>query len=274
MNRKRSSSSLTRHDVATLPPLLRRRLGLGNPPPTLPFASTTTRDDDDSDSDGAAIHGTMHYNINNKNNNSNNDTIRNSTCTTLSSCRELRRLIHESYTALTLIQRQLYRGEGHYFEESCSHRGNVFQGWDNIWIESGGSGAGINNSSGDVCTGSNSSGNNLQSTGGMGGVESANHPDTTTSSSSAKQGARKSMPPDYRWFSSTCGLNLPIFVGDGSVLALNRPSLSIVGREHDDDDEPQFNPFTPEEVVVKEQEKLEVVNDDDGEIGEGGGCTN
>ena len=127
---------------------------------------------------------------------------------------------------------------------------------------------------GDGCTGSNSSGNNLQSTGGMGGVESVNHPDTTTSSSSAKQGARKSMPPDYRWFSSTCGLNLPIFVGDGSVLALNRPSLSIVGREHDDDDEPQFNPFTPEEVVVKEQEKLEVVNDDDGEIGEGGGCTN
>ena len=211
-NRKRSSSALTPHDVAMLPPTLRRRLGLGkkNPPlATLPMTNTTPREvDDDDSSDLADVTTTSH-------NNSNDPTRRSSTSAPLSSCRELRRLIHESYTALTVIQRQLYRGEAHYFEESCSHRGNVFQGWDNIWIESG---------------------DNLQSIGGMGGVESVNHPDTTAiSSSSVKQ--RKSMPPDYRWFSSSCGLKLPIFVGDVNAPALDRPSLSIVEGEHDNDDD-------------------------------------
>ena len=217
-NRKRSSSALTPHDVAMLPPTLRRRLGLGkkNPPlEALPVTNTTPREVDDDDSDLADVTTTSH-------NNSNDPTRRSSTSAPLSSCRELRRLIHESYTALTVIQRQLYRGEAHYFEESCSHRGNVFQGWDNIWIESGSDG--VNN--------------NLQSIGGMGGgVES--HPDSTTtntsSSSSVKQ--RKSMPSDYRWFSSSCGLKLPIFVGDVNAPALDRPSLSIVEGEHDNDDD-------------------------------------
>lgn len=228
MSRKRSS--LSPHDVATLPPTLRRRLGLGKNPPltTLPLGSTTTTpsrdDDDDSDSVDVttttfdpAVHRTI--NCNNSNHNNNNYPIKSSTSSSLSSCRELRRLIHESYSALTVIQRQLYRGEAHYFEESCSHRGNIFQGWDNIWIESGG-----------ISDGS-SANNNLQSTGGMGGVESVNHPDTTTTSSSSSVKQRKSMPPDYRWFSSSCGLKLPIFLGDGSVPALDRPSLNIVGEE-------------------------------------------
>jgi hypothetical protein len=81
------------------------------------------------------------------------------------------------------------------------------------------------------------------------------------------------MPPDYRWFSSSCGLKLPIFVGDVNAPALDRPSLSIVGGEHDndDDDEPHPNPSTSvERVVANEKGKLEVVNDDDddGEVGE------
>jgi hypothetical protein len=219
-NRKRSSSALTPHDVAMLPPTLRRRLGLGkkNPPlEALPVTNTTPRevDDDDDSSDLADVTTTSH-------NNSNDPTRRSSTSAPLSSCRELRRLIHESYTALTVIQRQLYRGEAHYFEESCSHRGNVFQGWDNIWIESGGI-----------------DGANFQSIGGMGGGESVNHPDstTTTTSSSSSVKQRKSMPPDYRWFSSSCGLKLPIFVGDVNAPALDRPSLSIVEGEHDNDDD-------------------------------------
>ena len=259
MSRKRSS--LSPHDVATLPPTLRRRLGLGkNPPPltTPPLGSTTTttpsRDDSvDVTTFDPAIHRAI--NCNNSNHNNNNYPTKSSTSTSLSSCRELRRLIHESYSALTVIQRQLYRGEAHYFEESCSHRGNVFQGWDNIWIESGG-----------ISDGS-SANNNLQSTGGMGGVDSVNHPDTTTTSSSSSVKQRKSMPPDYRWFSSSCGLKLPIFVGDGSVPALDRPSLSIVGGEDDDDDEPHqphLNPSTSvERMVANEKGKLEVVNDDD-----------
>ena len=79
------------------------------------------------------------------------------------------------------------------------------------------------------------------------------------------------MPPDYRWFSSSCGLNLPIFSGDGSVPALDRASLSIVGEEHyDNDNEPHFYPVIPEGVVVDEKEKLEVVNEDDGKVEEGG----
>jgi hypothetical protein len=219
-NRKRSSSALTPHDVSMLPPTLRRRLGLGkkNPPlEALPMTNTHPREvDDDDSSDLANVVTTTSHN------NSNDLTRRSSTITSLSSCRrELRRLIHESYTALTVIQRQLYRGEAHYFEESCSHRGNVFQGWDNIWIESGGI-----------------DGANFQSIGGMGGGESVNHPDstTTTTSSSSSVKQRKSMPPDYRWFSSSCGLKLPIFVGDVNAPALDRPSLSIVEGEHDNDD--------------------------------------
>jgi hypothetical protein len=73
----------------------------------------------------------------------------------------------------------------------------------------------------------------------MGGGESVNHPDstTTTTSSSSSVKQRKSMPPDYRWFSSSCGLKLPIFVGDVNAPALDRPSLSIVEGEHDNDDD-------------------------------------
>lgn len=248
MSRKRSSL-LTPHDVATLPPTLRRRLGLTNPPLTTLPPGTPRDDTDDSDlADVTTTH------------NNNNDPNRSSTCIPLSSCRELRRLIHDSYTALTAIQRQLYRGEAHYFEESCSHRGNVFQGWDNVWIESG-------------CISDGSGANNhLQSIGGMGvGVESVNHPDstTTTSSSSSSVKQRKNMPPDYRWFSSSCGLKLPIFVGDGSISALDRPSLSVVGREHDDDETMMMNcTSTSEGKVVNEKEKLEVVNGDDGKVEE------
>jgi hypothetical protein len=105
---------------------------------------------------------------------------------------QLRQYIHRSYAVLSSLQRQLHRGEETYFEESHAH-GNLFSGWDNIWIEAGVSGE--NNSS--------------SGAGGEGILKSI-----TT----------KKMPNDHRWFTSSCNVNPR---GDGRVEAiLARPSLA------------------------------------------------
>ena len=91
------------------------------------------------------------------------------------------------------------------------------------------------------------------------------------------------MPADYRWFSSSCGVSLPIFfnkatVGGGGgtaatggsgpvegvvgVPALDRPSLSVAGDDDDDDDEdggPSVvpSPFTADVAAAKGEEKFE-----------------
>src|SRR5210317_885036 len=93
------------------PPALRRKLGI--PPPS---SSDSAKDDDEDAKDAA------------------NNTTHNPTAPQQLSSHELRNYIHSSYAALTSIQRQLHRGEESYFEETYSH-GNLFAGWDNIWIE-------------------------------------------------------------------------------------------------------------------------------------------
>ena len=93
------------------PPALRRKLGI--PPPS----SSDSAKDDDLPFTNAAAH-----------------TVTHKPAVAQLTSHELRNYIHSSYAALTSIQRQLHRGEESYFEETYSH-GNLFAGWDNIWIE-------------------------------------------------------------------------------------------------------------------------------------------
>jgi hypothetical protein len=194
---------------------------------------------------------------------------------------QLQQSIHSSYDALTSIQRQLYRGEEFYFEESSAHRGNLFQGWDNVWIEHG-----KNNNTGSSISNNNNNGHsniNCNSNSGMsasGSLDSSKIiTDATSASSTSNQGKSSSssstttssssvsmrkMPPEHRWFSSSCGIPLPIFattgatargggggIGDkyyyadgaimdsGRVAALERPSLMVYDDDDYDDEEPR-----------------------------------
>ena len=106
---------------------------------------------------------------------------------------QLRQYIHHSYATLCSLQRQLYRGEESYFEESYAH-GNLLSGWDNIWIDG-------NPAASDTNSGSSAGGD---------GVVPAQ-----------KVAAMRKMPNDYRWFSDSCGVSAK---GDARV-------ASILGRE-------------------------------------------
>jgi len=148
------------------PPALRRRLGIPK----------VTRVADGKDGNDQSVSG--------------NDPL---------SAHQLRSYIHDGYAKMTSIQRQLHRGEESYFEDSYAHRGNLFSGWENIWIDPHG--------------------------GSSGGADKAD-----TSSSSSKPGQPQSMakisvkrmPAEFRWFSSSCKSVNPM---DGQILALDRPSL-------------------------------------------------
>jgi hypothetical protein len=230
---------------------------------------------------------------------------------------QLQQSIHSSYDALTSIQRQLYRGEEFYFEESSAHRGNLFQGWDNVWIEhgnnsnTGSSGSSnnnninghsnINSNSNSGVSASGSSESNKIITGAASSSSTSNQgkslSSTTTTTTSASM---RKMPPDYRWFSSSCGIPLPIFattgatarggvvVGggvwgkydyvDGTIMdgeraaALERPSLMIC-EDDDEEDEPAQQtssiPSSPldnvpsEERMANEEEGVEAADEDD-----------
>ncbi|KAL7505026.1 hypothetical protein ACHAXN_002559 [Cyclotella atomus] len=101
---------------------------------------------------------------------------------------QLRQYIHRSYAAITSLQRQIYRGEESYFEDSYGH-GNIFLGWDNIWIEAGSENG--TNAGGDI--------------------------------QMHKTPSLKKMPNDHRWFSTSCKIDPK---GDGKVEAiLSRGSL-------------------------------------------------
>ena len=80
---------------------------------------------------------------------------------------QLREYIHRSYATLSSLQRQIYRGEESYFEESYAH-GNIYSGWDNIWIEEN------NPDGGEVVQ---------------------------------KSATVRKMPNDYRWFSNSSTIN-------------------------------------------------------------------
>jgi hypothetical protein len=99
---------------------------------------------------------------------------------------QLRQYIHRSYAAITSLQRQIYRGEESYFEDSYAH-GNLFSGWDNIWIEAE--------------NGANAGEREIQAT--------HHH----------KSSSLKKMPVDCRWFSTSCKLIDPK-AGDGKVEAI------------------------------------------------------
>ncbi|KAL7426138.1 hypothetical protein ACHAXM_000333 [Skeletonema potamos] len=138
------------------------------------------------------------------------------------SSHQLRNYIHSSYAALTSIQRQLHRGEESYFEETYSH-GNIFAGWDNIWIENPNSGThGITTNSfiDGAATNNNAS---LSSSGGANNngiavIASGDHHQPVV-----KHFSTRKMPNDFRWFSSS---NSTVqATGDGKVAELGRPSL-------------------------------------------------
>ncbi len=213
--------------------------------------------------------------------------------------------------ALTSIQRQLYRGEEYYFEESCAHRGNLLQGWDNIWIENannninnnnnhGGGSGNINGSSnnGNGNAGTSASGlsdskimidipsSSSAASAGAGNHHQGNKSSSTTSSSLSSASLRK-MPSDYRWFSSSCGIPLPIFaitgasargggggggggggskyydnpnyVDGGRVAALERPSLMM---NDDNMDEAHKTQHTSPHPVPKDEKMGEEDKED------------
>ncbi|KAL3781710.1 hypothetical protein HJC23_009928 [Cyclotella cryptica] len=95
---------------------------------------------------------------------------------------QLRQYIHRGYAALSSLQRQLHRGEESYFEESYAH-GNLFSGWDNIWIEAGTPAA---------TSGENNSGSSAAADG------------LTVSTGAQKSAPSRKMPNDHRWFSASC----------------------------------------------------------------------
>ncbi|KAL7471677.1 hypothetical protein ACHAXS_011978 [Conticribra weissflogii] len=134
---------------------------------------------------------------------------------------QLRKYIHQSYAALSSIQRQLHRGEESYFEETYNH-GNIFAGFDNIWIDAGNSNStGGNSSAGDTAAvggvggGPSGVGGGADAVGGGGG--------NTGGSSSSKSVPARKMPGDHRWFSTSCGS--VVATGDGRIAALDRWSL-------------------------------------------------
>jgi len=109
--------------------------------------------------------------------------------------------------------------------------GNIFQGFDNIWIEQPGHG---NSSSSAVPGGGgggdygyrrdnsmDSSSNSGSGDSGGGGSSSAHH--SNSNSKQSKSIHIRKMPSDHRWFSSSCGTILP--TGDGRITALERESL-------------------------------------------------
>jgi len=200
------------------PPALRRRLGL--PSITSSKSSTESKSNSSNDDELSAdinIQPTT-------------TTQSSSTHTTSLTSHELRQYIHKTYSTLTSIQRQLHRGEESYFEQSYSH-GNLLQGWDNIWIEqhhhNHNSNSYTNNSGGGgmyLSMGEDSSSNN---------VSNNNHAHHMNHNNNKSIPIRK-MPAEYRWFTSSCGTNLPITSTDnnsnssggiGRVAALERWSL-------------------------------------------------
>ena len=198
------------------PPALRRRLGL----PSTSCSSTSKSSKNDELSTNIDKLPTTQSSVTH-------------TTSTLSS-HELRQYIHKTYSTLTSIQRQLHRGEESYFEQTYSH-GNLLQGWDNIWIEQHHN---HHNSNSYTSYTNSSSGMYSSSGGGMG--------EDGTSSNSINNHAHhmnnhnksipiRKMPADYRWFTSSCGTNLPVTSTDnnndnssdssGRVAALERWSL-------------------------------------------------
>ncbi|KAL7522770.1 hypothetical protein ACHAWX_007473 [Stephanocyclus meneghinianus] len=114
---------------------------------------------------------------------------------------QLRQYIHRCYAAISSLQRQLHRGEESYFEESYAH-GNLFSGWDNIWIEAGVPAA---------SSGENNSGSSAVADG------------HAVSVGAQKSAPSRKMPNDHRWFSSSCHIAPR---GDAKVAAiLARESL-------------------------------------------------
>jgi hypothetical protein len=218
MDRKRPSS----YDAggAAWPPSLRRRLGI---PPAASKVPSRGVDDSDSDSDSTDIPAVWYHQgavenmahrrrppppspFRGSSSSASGDDDR--TFTSL----ELTRLIHDSYAALTSIQRQLYRGEGQYFEETCTHRGNVLQGWDNIWIENPNDGGGGGGGGGSNVGGASSMGPSILGGGPGGGIgESATMDGSSNVNSNASSTPVRKMPADYRWFSSSCAASIPLF---------------------------------------------------------------
>lgn len=125
---------------------------------------------------------------------------------------ELRSYIHSSYAALTSIQRQLHRGEESYFEETYAH-GNLFAGWDNIWIENPNSSTGGNNNASSLTLSSVTGANNNSNL----GVNSGEHHHQPAV---VKHFSTRKMPNEFRWFSSSCGV-----LADGKIAELGRASL-------------------------------------------------
>ena len=196
------------------PPALRRRLGL---------PSTTSKSTEKSS------HDELSADINILPTTTQSSTPH--TTSTLSS-HELRQYIHKTYSTLTSIQRQIHRGEESYFEQSYSH-GNLLQGWDNIWIEQHHNNHNLNsyaNNSGGMYSSSSGTGED----GSSSNLSNNNHAHHMNNNKSIP--IRK-MPAEYRWFTSSCGTNLPITSADnnnngnigsgsiGRVAALERWSL-------------------------------------------------
>ena len=174
------------------PPALRRKLGIPPPP-------SSTKDEDAKDASLLPFT----YAAATK--------THNPTAPPQLTSHELRNYIHSSYAALTSIQRQLHRGEESYFEETYAH-GNLFAGWDNIWIEN------PNSSSSGVLHHHHHNTNEslLSSSGGI------NNNTGLLNQPVMKHFPARKMPNDFRWFSSSCGL---LATGGGKIAELDRPSL-------------------------------------------------
>ena len=118
--------------------------------------------------------------------------------------------------------------------------GNLLsKGWDNIWIDHHSSSSNNNNTD----KGEDNSPNN-------GGSADNKAASSNSNKQTIKLAPARKMPADYRWFTSSCGMNLPVTaMGEnnvvGKVAALERYSLL--------DRAPTPEVPEPEEQIIEEQ---------------------
>lgn len=185
------------------PPALRRKLGIRDDPPKSSASSS-------SESSTEVTPPPSYYTNSSAHPTSHSDRTFTS--------RQLRKYIHDSYAAMSSLQRQLHRGEENYFEETYSH-GNLFSGFDAIWID-----AGHGSTSGGNATNANGGVESMDRGGGMGdGTSAGTGMEMGNSTGGSKSAPARKMPSDYRWFSTSCGSVIP--TGDGRIVVLERSSL-------------------------------------------------
>ena len=127
---------------------------------------------------------------------------------------QLYSLLEKAALTMRDVQRQLYRGEELYFQETDGH-GNVYRGWD-AFVDSRDFGGGDGRGGGDGGASSNTMG-------GDGGGRGSGHGGSISSTS----GPSRRMRGDDRWFSSSCpAYPVPVDGRGRPVVAAKRQQMA------------------------------------------------